>query len=171
MKKIVLVGLFFYLGVVLFMPKVNLYYTLESLAKKEQVEIKEGVLTDRWVDLHIQDARVFYDGVASVVADTLNISPWIFYTKIIATNVRPAKALKRMFDVHATEVILTHSVLDYKSIMIEAQGDFGTLSGSVDIMERKVKLILEPSAKFKNNNMVKRYFKKTEEGLVYESKL
>jgi hypothetical protein len=171
MKKILLFITFFYLGIVLFMPKINLYYTLEGLMKKEHVEIKEGRLVDRWIDLKIEDATLFYDGIASVRVDELTISPWLFYNKIIAKNIQPTAEIKRMMDVKASEVEIRYSLLDYKSIMIEAEGDFGVLHGSLDILSRNLRLILEPSAKFKNHDVVRRYFKKGEEGLVYESKL
>ncbi len=171
MKKFLLVLLFFYLGFVLFMPKINLYYTLENFAKKEHVEIKEGVLKDRWWDLKIDEAKVYYDGISSFVAAHATIVPWIVYNRVHLSDVRPSKELERILRVHAKSVILTHSLLDYKHLLIEAEGDFGLLHGTLDLMARQVKLILEPSEKFKNHSMVRQYFKKGEEGLVYESKL
>jgi hypothetical protein len=171
MKKILLFILFFYLGAVLFMPKINLYYTLEGLLKKEHVEIKEGRLVDRWIDLKIEDATIFYDGIASVKMDDLTISPWLFYNKIVAQNIQPTTDIKRMINVKATEVEISYGVMDYQSIMIEAKGDFGLLHGTLNIFDRNLRLILEPSAKFKHHDIVRRYFKKEEEGLVYESKL
>ncbi len=153
------------------MPKVNLYYTLENLAKKELIEIKEGSLKDRWTDLNIKDVTLFYDGIASIDANELTIAPWLFYNKVTALGVSPTKEIKSMFDATADKVTLTYSVLDYKHVLIEAEGDFGEIKGAVDVIEQKVRLILTPSKKFKNNTLVKQYFKKEEEGLVYESKL
>lgn len=171
MKKILLFIMIFYVGIVLFMPKINLYYTLEGFLKKEHVEIKEGVLKDRWIDLEIKDATIFYDGIASVHVEQLTLSPWLFYDSAKAINIKPTKEIQKMFNVHADRVSCRYSVLDYKHIMIEAAGDFGTVHGSVNIMAQKVRLILEPSAKFAHHDIVRNYFKKEEEGLVYESKL
>ncbi len=171
MRKTLLFIVVFYLGFILFMPKVNLYYTLENFAKKEHVEIKEGSLKDRWIDLVIKDAHIFYDGIDSVKVDALQIAPWIFYNKVTARGVSPSKGIKRMFDASAEVVTLTYSLLSYKTIMIEAEGDFGVIHGTLDVLEQKLRLVLEPSAKFKNNNIVREYFKKEKEGLVYESKL
>ena len=171
MKKILLFIAIFYLGFVLFMPKINLYYTLENFAKKEHVVIKEGAIKDRWIDLEIKDATVFYDGIASLEAKEIDMLPWIFYNKITLTDVSPSKTLKSMFDAKADEVTLTYSVLSYKTIMIAAHGDFGELVGTLDVMAQKIHLVLSPSEKFKNHQIVRQYFKKQEEGLVYESKL
>ncbi len=171
MKKIVLFITIFILGLVLFMPKINLYYTLENFLKKEHIMIKEGAIKDRWVALEIKDASVFYDGVASLEAKEIDILPWIFYDKVTLKDVRPAKALTSMFDAKADSITLTYSLLSYKTIMIAAEGDFGTLRGYIDLRERKIHLVLAPSKKFKNHQVVREYFKKQEEGLVYESKL
>jgi len=171
MRKIILFITMFLFGIVLFMPKVNLYFTLENFAKKEHVEVKEGTLKDRWIDLNIKDATIFYDGIASLNANELTIAPWLFYNKVTALGISPTKEIKSMFDVTADKVSLIYSVLDYKYIMIEAEGDFGQIEGTLDVIEQKVRLILTPSQKFKNNTLVRQYFKKEEEGLVYESKL
>jgi predicted nucleic-acid-binding protein len=171
MKKILIAFVFFLLGVVLFMPKINLYYTLENILEKEHIVIKEGALQDRWVDLSIKDAVIFYDGIASVEAADITITPWIFYHKVTMHDVHPTAAIANMFNAQADEVVLKYSVLDYKHVVIEAVGDFGRIDGTLDIKEQKIHLLLEPSETFKHNTLVREYFKKREEGLVYESKL
>jgi len=170
MKKILIAILFFILGVVLFMPKINLLYTLEGLLKKEHIEIREDTLKDRWIDLKLENALVLYDGVESLVAKELTISPWLFYNSIKAYEVEPSSTLKGMLNIKADSVSITHSLLSYKKASIEAIGDFGRIFGDVDLLDRKVHLVLEPSDSFKNNKIVKDFFKKSEEGLVYESK-
>ncbi len=171
MKKILIALVFFLLGAILFMPKVNLYYTLENLLEKEHVVIKEGALKDRWIDLSIKEAVIFYDGIASVEASAITITPWIFYDKVTMHDVHPTPAIAKMFNAKANHVVLTYSVLDYKHILIEAEGDFGQLHGTLNVIAQKIHLVLEPSETFKHNSLVKEYFKKQEEGLVYESKL
>jgi len=84
MKKILIAILFFILGVVLFMPKINLLYTLEGLLKQEHIELREDSLKDRWIDLNLQNALVLYDGVESLQARVLTISHWLFYNTIKA---------------------------------------------------------------------------------------
>jgi hypothetical protein len=170
-KKILLVFIVFLLGVILFMPKVNLYYTLENILQKEHIIIKEGALKDRWIQLDITDAVVFYDGIASVEVSSITVMPWLLYHKVTMEDVRPTPEIARMFDAKANRVIMTYSVWDYKHIMIEAEGDFGLLHGRLDVLAQKIYLLLEPSETFKNNALVRQYFKKQEEGLVYESKL
>ena len=171
MKKILLVFVAFLVGVILFMPKVNLYYTLENLLQKEHIVIKEGSLKDRWIDLSIKDAVVSYDGIASVEAASISVTPWLLYHKVTAYDVHPTPVIARMFNAKADRVVITHSVLDYKHIMIEAEGDFGLVHGTLDVIAQKIHLVLEPSTSFKDNALVREYFKKQEEGLVYESKL
>jgi len=170
MKKILLFIALFLLGLVLFMPKVNLFYTLEGVLKKEHIVIKEQSLKDRWVDLSFKKARVLYDGIESLQAERVSLSPWLFYNKVSAYDVEPSAALKSMLNVHADSVVLTYSVLDYKHVAINAKGDFGEIKGSANIFSRELRVVLTPSEKFKNSPLVKNYFKKEKEGLVYASK-
>ncbi len=169
MKKIFLFIILFYVGLVLFMPKINLYYTLENLLQKEHLILEEEVIKDRWFDLDMKGVSVFYEGIASVDVKEIKITPWIFYNHVIATDVTMAKALQKMFHFSASKVELRYSLLDYKNILLKADGDFGVLSGKVDLFAQKMIIIVEPSARFKKSDMM-RYFKKTEEGWTYESK-
>ncbi len=170
MKKILSFIVMFYMGLILFMPKINLYYTLENFAKQEHVSVQEGSIKDRWIDLLITDATLFYDGIASAKVASLTFKPWIVYNRISATDIKPAKALEKMLDVKAESVVVTYAIWNYKQVTIEAVGDFGLIHGFMDILTQTVHLVLEPSAKFKNNTLVRQYFKKEKEGLVYESK-
>ena len=161
----------FFIGVVLFMPKINLYYTLENLLKKEHIEVREGSLKDRWIDLKIEDALVLYDGIESVQAQSITLSPWLVYNKLTMDKVTTTQTLKSILDIQVDEATMTYAVWDYKYVQIDASGDFGVIHGTLDVMEEKIHLILEPSDAYKNHALVRQYFKKSEEGMVYESKL
>ncbi len=170
MKKILLAFVLFIIGIILFMPKENLLYTLETILKKEHLELRSDDIRDRLIDLDIKEPLILYDGIESLKANELVITPWILKNKIEATDVRVTKALERILNVKADRVVIDHSILDYKRAYIKASGDFGEISGSIDLGDKKIHLLLNPTKKFKNNQIVRDYFKKSKEGLVYESK-
>jgi hypothetical protein len=170
MKKILLIVVSFALGLIFFMPKMNLYYTMENILKKEHIMIEEGSIKDRWFDLHITDATLLYDGIASVNVGDISVKPWLVYNTLSATDVAPTKQLQQMLNVQAKEVSLRYSLLDYKHVLIEANGDFGEVEGSADIFAHTIRLNLTPSEAFKNSPLIGQYFQKSEEGLIYESK-
>ncbi|RUM67674.1 MAG: hypothetical protein DSZ06_00720 [Sulfurospirillum sp.] len=170
MKKILIAIVSFLVAVVLFMPKVNLFYTLEELLKKEHVEIVVDSIKDRWIDLVLKDATVFYDKIESVKAKEIDIKPWLVYNVIEAKDITMAKGLQSILNFKIDEAKISHSILHYKSLNIEASGDFGSLSGEVDLLKRSVHILLQPTRRFERSQVARDYFKKSKEGLIYESK-
>jgi hypothetical protein len=170
MKKIFLALLFFVIGLVLFMPKINLYYTMNDYLKKELITIKQKSIQDRWYKLELKDATAYYDGIKSLLAKEVDIKPWIIYNKIELKEIKPADSLKRFFNFKANKAVITHSLLSYKKAYIEAEGDFGALDGEIDLIGRKIHIHLSPTKRFEKEQVVREYFKKSKEGYIYESK-
>ncbi len=171
MKKIVLIFLSLFLAIVFLMPKVNLYYTLKQFAQQEKVTIIQKDLQDRWFDLKVTDADIFYDGINSAHVGTLKILPWIFYNKISALDVESGKDIKKMFDFKAQSVSVVLSILNPFVAKIDASGNFGKVYGTLNLKKGKLKLICEPSNKFKHSQAFREVFRKTKEGYVHESNL
>ena len=171
MKKFLIFTLVGYLAFIALMPKENLYYTLINKLKQERVVIAQESLSDNLISLKGENILVFYDGIESVQAEKFTISPYLLFNSIKISNVSAAEDLKRMFGFSADFVKISYVVWNYKSVDISAIGDFGELSGDVNLESMKVKLILEPSEKFQKSPLLNQYFKKSEEGYIYESKI
>jgi hypothetical protein len=93
------------------------------------------------------------------------------YNKIDAFNVRASQDLKNMFGFSADEVDITYAVWNYGEVEIFAVGDFGTIDGTFELSSQTLRLLLEPSAAFEKSPLIRQYFKKSEEGYIYESKI
>ncbi len=171
MKKFLIFTLVGYLAFIALMPKENLYYTLINKLKQERVVIAQESLSDNLISLKGENILVFYDGIESVQAEKFTIFPYLLFNSIKISNVSAAEDLKRMFGFSADFVKISYVVWNYKSVDISAIGDFGELSGDVNLESMKVKLILEPSEKFQKSPLLNQYFKKSEEGYIYESKI
>jgi hypothetical protein len=153
------------------MPKENLYYTLLNILKKERVAITQESLSDNLISLKGENISIFYDGIESVKADSFSFLPLMIYNRFDAAGVRASKELKKMFKFSADKVEITYAVWDYKSAKIYAEGDFGTVEGTLDLLGQRIKLLLDPSPEFERSPMIRQYFKKSEEGYIYESKI
>jgi hypothetical protein len=171
MKKFLAILVSFYLALVLLMPKVHLYYALKNLLKPEHVVLVQEDVKDRWFDLKITGLRIYYDGIESAEAEEAHIVPWLFFNRLSITDLRAGKDLKKMFDFKADTVTLTHSVIDPMHVKLKADGNFGRISGSIDLKAGQVKLLCEPTDSFKRSDAFRELFRKREEGYVYESKL
>jgi hypothetical protein len=153
------------------MPKENLYYTLKNILKNERVTLTEEILSDNFISLDSSNISLFYDGIDSVKIDSFSVKPLLIYNKIDLENVSASDDLKKMFNFSATSVDITYAIWDFKNINIVAEGDFGEISGSIDIIDQSIKLLLEPTLRFEKSQIINQYFKKSEEGYIYESKI
>lgn len=171
MKKILIILIVFYLAFIALMPKVNLYYTLKNRLEQQRIVLTETTLSDHLYALKADELALFYDGIESIVATNVDIIPLGFYNRVKATEVKAAKSLEKMFGFSADVVEIKYMLWHYKSADIYAEGDFGVLEGGFDLAEQKVKVVLEPSASFLKSPLLRQYFKKSDEGYVYESKI
>ena len=171
MKKFILLLIVLYVAIITLMPKENLYYTLKNRLKEQQVTLSESELKDNLISLKADNVIVSYDGIESVDVESFSILPLIFYNKLTATNVSATASLKSMFKYSADEVQLTYKIWNYKSVDIDASGDFGDIHGSLDVLSGELKLNIEPSLEFEKNSLLRQYFKKSDEGYIHESKI
>lgn len=171
MKKLVILFAVFYIAFITLMPKENLYYTLKNKLKDERITMTEESINDDFISLKGKKVSIFYDGIESVEADEFSVMALGFYNKIDASNVGAAKDLKNMFGFSADDVEITYAVWNYKIATITASGDFGSIDGTFELASGTLKLLLDPSLEFEKSSIIRQYFKKSEEGYIYESKI
>ena len=169
MKKILLSLLSFLVGVVIFMPKEQLYYSALRYLQKERLSIKADAVRDRLFWLEIKDAKIYYDGIESIDAKEIKIKPWLFYNSVVIEEAKSADELRGVMELNAKSVELTHSLLNYKSLFLRADGSFGKASGKIDLFARDINITLQPSNSFKESQL-SGYFKKSKEGWRYDTK-
>ena len=171
MKKILIFLIVFYIVAIVFMPKENLYFTLKNTLKSEQIGLNEESLSDNFVSLKALGLVVSYDGIKSLQAKELVVTPFLFYNKIKAYEVSAASSFKEMFRFSADEVEITYAIWNYNEAKIYATGDFGELNGVFDLQKKSLQVVLKPSMEFENSSMLRQHFKKSEEGYIYETKI
>ena len=171
MKKILIFLAIFYIAFIVFMPKENIYFTLKNSLESERIGLSEESLSDNFVSLKALNLIVSYDGIKSVRAKELTVTPFLFYNKVKAYEVSAASSFKEMFSFSADEVEITYAIWNYKEAKIYAVGDFGELDGIFDLEKKSIKVVLEPSMEFENTPIIRQYFKKSEEGYIYEAKI
>jgi len=170
-KKFLLILGVLYLAIVLLMPKVNLYYTLKKFASDQKITIIQKDVSDRFFDLKISDAKLYYDGIESARIESLNILPWLFYNSLSGVNIKSGNDVKKMFDFKADEVSVVVHIINPFEVSIDAMGNFGQIWGTFFLKESKLRLICEPSSTFKSSQAFRELFQKTDEGYIHESSI
>lgn len=171
MKKFLIIVMSTYIALVLLMPKTELFYTLKKLLQKEHVVMTQEQVHDRWFDLKIEGLKLYYDGIESAKAADVEVAPWLFWNRLVANDVEAGSDLRKMFDFKADRVAVVQSILSPLHASLYAEGNFGTIEGTIDLKAGKVRVVCEPTKRFKNSTAFRELFKKGEEGYVYESLL
>ncbi len=171
MKKFLIFLVIFFIAIIALMPKENLYYTLKNIIKEQRITINEERLSDNIISLKGEGVSIFYDGIESVNADNFSVMALGIYNKIDASNVGASKDLKNMFGFSAENIEITYALWNYNQAVIVASGDFGSIDGTFELSSQTLKLLLEPSLAFEKSPLLRQYFKKSEEGYSYESKI
>jgi len=171
MRKFLILLLSTYLALIFLMPKVNLYYTLKQQLQREHVTMTQERLQDRWFDLKIEGMKLYYDGIESADAERVEVLAWLLFNRIEAEGVRAGKDLRKLFDFRADRVVVIHSVIHPTEAALHAEGNFGTVSGKLNLKSGKIHLTIEPSARFRQSAAFRELFRKSGEGYIYESTL
>ncbi len=94
MKKVLIVIFSFYIFLIILMPKIELYFSLEKFLKKEKFIISNEIIKDKWLFLSLKDGEGYFEGIK--FADIANIKayPLGFFNYISIENIIVDESLK-----------------------------------------------------------------------------
>ena len=146
--------IFFILSLIFFMPKVNLYYKLEQVLQQQNIIISNEKLNDNGFNLEIKDATVFFDSLESAKIEHLDISTLILYQSLNIQNIKLSGIASSFIPISIENISIKHMIINPLNITISANGEFGTLNGSLHIIDKNLHITLKLS-----KQMLKRYKK------------
>jgi len=156
MKKFIvfLIGLF--LGLIVFIPKDNIYFTLQKYLSKENIYINSRI--DSSINLDLKKGTIYYNGINLITFNKIVISPFIFYNKVAIKN------LKINFEnLKIKNANIVYSFFNPLKIYINGTSNFGKLKGEINLLKRNIKIyILNLSNSFLKNSL-----KKDKKGYYY----
>jgi len=138
----ILVG-FVWLGLVLFLPKEEIYFALEKVLQEEGIEINETKIDPGFFTLTVHDAVIY-----------------------VLKGVRAGKNFQAYFPKKADTVILTHRIWEPEEIGVEGRGSFGDFHGDIFLQEQKLHLDFTSE---KHLGVLKNMLKKGSKGWYYET--
>jgi len=156
-----------YLGLILFMPKSNLYYKAEAELAKQGVVIDNEEIQSSIIDFKILHPVIYYQGVDIARASLIKITPLLLINRIEGENIELLNVAKKFLNVTINSFNANHSILKPYLVKLNIDGNFGLATGYINLKERVVHIdIVEP----KDINSIKKFLKKGEKGWYYESK-
>jgi len=167
-KRVLIFLIVLYIGVIVFMPKKQLYYFAEkSLNDKYGVVISNEDISSTPLSLNINHALIFAQGLQVARVANAKVLPLLFVNKVELEDIELANMAKQFINVSISSLRAKESILNPYIIDIDAVGNFGIIKGYANLKSRVLHLDL---VEVKDANSLKKFFKKGKKGWFYESK-
>ena len=166
-KNIFIAFIVFWFALLVFMPKQELYFTLEKELLKQNIEINEQSIDEGLFSLNLIKAEIYVKGIKIATVEKINIFTLIFTTNINLKALILDDSLKSFAPKKTDVANISHSLFSPFKVSIEAEGDFGLLQGSANLNERKPRIDFTETTK--ELDSIRSNLKKDEKGLYYET--
>ncbi|MDR1007551.1 MAG: hypothetical protein LBL65_03160 [Campylobacteraceae bacterium] len=166
--KFLIFAALFFVMLIAFLPKENIYYLLEEKLFGNGIILNEKSIRESFSGLDLEDIDVSFGG--SEIAHTQKAEAFfgILYNKIELTSVIPANSM-RNFIPTMSEISAWYTPFYPTKVFLNSSGDIGSISGSYNLYSKKIYLELQPSANSSRKYpMLNANFKNIDGRLVYE---
>ncbi len=158
--KFLTIILSFFIGLIIFMPKENLFFTLQKELKKENIFINTKA-SSNLIDLKLDNSKIFVNKINIANIESIKITPLLFFNKIDLKNI------KIDFNhLNVDNLNLTYSILTPFNVDIKGSSNFATIKGFIDLKNRNMKIYLLNLT----NKTIKSFLKKDKKGYFYAQK-
>ncbi|WP_456480674.1 hypothetical protein [Nautilia sp.] len=134
MKKFLIILSGFLLGVIVFLPKEELFYLLQKKLYEKQIYIKSDV-TSSLKEIRINNAKIYYNDIKMADLKKAKAYMFIFYNKIHLTDL---KLDIGNYAIKKAEI--TYSITNPLKIEIKAVSNVADINGYADLSKRFVKI-------------------------------
>ena len=142
--------LFFIFMLIIFLPKANIYYfALENLQEKK-IQISNKTIKDNPLGLIIKDINIKYENIGISDISKILVKTYLFYTTINIDNIKVDNSLNKFVPNEIKNITISYSVIDPMKIKITSNFSMGSCTGSIDLMQKVVKLDIIAAKKFKS---------------------
>jgi hypothetical protein len=166
-KKFFIVLFVVWFALLLFMPKKEIFYTLERNLEAQGVQINEKEIDEGLFSLNLIDATIFYKGVKVATVEKINIFTLLFTTNIHISTLELDDALKAFAPQKIDSADITQLLFAPYTLNITALGSFGEMKGLADLKSGKLRLDFLNTTK--EIDVIRPNLQKDEKGWYYET--
>lgn len=164
-KKIILASFVLWITVLFFMPKAELYYSLEKALDKQDIKLNEKSIEEGLFSLSVKKVTVYIKGIPLINIEELNYFTLLFYSSLNIEDLIVDEALHSKIPAFIKEGHVKHQIFSPMSLTLDANGSFGQIVGNVDLMQGSVHIDFVNT---KDISMIQSSLTKGEKGWVYE---
>ena len=165
-KKIIVTIFVIWFAVLLFMPKKEIYYTIEKALQREGIVINEKSISTGIFSLTLNDSEIYVKGIYVAKIKKINIFTMLFYTKADLEGLTIDDSLLSYVPKEIEMANAVYSIFNPQVLSLDINGSFGVAEGNMDFSKRKVRIdILDK----KDISTFKSILKQNDKGVYYET--
>lgn len=155
--------------IVIFLPKKELWFLAERYLEQNKIILSHEKVSDYGVLAKLDGGVLYYDKMSAFELSSLKVGAFLAYNYLYLDQIELSSSLSTILPAKIEFLSAKHSIFFPHRIFIDGAGDFGTLSGTVDLVSRKAVMLVEAP-----NEIVSKYrqlfvqMKRTEQGYLYE---
>jgi len=150
----------------LFMPKQELYYALESELLKQGIEMNEKQIEEGIFSLTVKEVSIYVKGIHIATLEEMHFFTLLFYSSFNIEALKMDDSLKSFVPSEIGKTVVMHSVLSPFEAFVTTMGSFGLAEGVVDLKSRSLRMDLMD---IKDIKTFESQLKKDERGWYYET--
>jgi len=159
MKKFILFLIGLFIGFIVFIPKDNLYYTLQKYLSKEKIYINSNIKNS--LILTLSNGKIYQNGINLAQFEKVKIIPFLVYNNIKAKNIKIS-----FQNIKIDNLNITYSIINPLKIKINGTSNIGKINGEVNLIKKIIKIYILNL----NNNTLKSFLRKDKQGYFYYEK-
>ena len=165
-KKSALIVVAVWLAIILFMPKSEIYYTVEKQLSKKDITLNEKSIEEGLFTLTLYDVTVYVKGIALANIERVDFFTLLFYSALDVEGLRVDEVLHTKVPRLTKEATFRHHLFSPATISIDANGSFGEIDGLFHVMDKQLRIDF---VKMNEINMIQSQLQKGEKGWFYEN--
>lgn len=138
-------SLLFLLAVMYLAPKASLYYFCEESIKPYSVVINNESVQESGLGLEITDATIFIKSIESAKISRMKFNLFLLFNSITIDDITLSSVAASVIPVHIQHVQIRHSLLNPLEVKVYGEGDMGVFQAGFHLLDKTVKVALEPS--------------------------
>jgi len=163
-----LLGIVFLMIFMFFLPKANLFYFVQRELKESNLLIDFDTINENGYTLSMTNTTVYLKDIDVLKADIASLDTYLFYNTVVLEEVKLSSLAKEFLPLKINEIKVVYTLSNPTKLFFNGDGEIGKVQGNVDLLDKKVFLILFPSSLMKKRYLkTLRYFHKNKNGELY----
>jgi len=165
-KNVFITFIVFLFAFLIFMPKQELYFTLEKELATKGIEINEESLEETIFGLTAKNVTLYFKGIKVATVEEIDIYTLFFYSRVKVIMLQVDESLRAFVPQEIENTRFVHNILSPETVRIKTRGTFGLAEGTMDLGTRIVHIYFTEPKKIAS---IRSQLKKDEQGWYYET--